>query len=93
MRSSINNAYQDLANAIILKAVDDYRNALNDEGYDQFSAEHVIKEVEKFFHSHYFEILTKVKGDYLIKKLKQEHEEKGRSNYESNIGTSNPQPD
>lgn len=76
MRSAINNAYQDFANAIILKAVDDYRNALNGEGYDRFSPDYIIKEVEKFFHSHYFEILTKVKGDYLIKKLKQEHEEK-----------------
>lgn len=89
MQSPIDKAYRGLADAIILKAVSDYRNALNGEGYDNFSSDQVIKEVERFFRSHYFAILTKVNGDYLIEKLKQEHEEKERSKHESNISTSN----
>ena len=40
----------------------------------------VIKEVEKFFHSSYFEMLTKIKGDYIIEILKREHKEKERIN-------------
>ena len=38
------------------------------------------------------EILTRVGGDFLIEKLKKEHIEKERSNYERNISASNPQP-
>ena len=93
MRSPIDEAYQNLANTVILKAVDDYRNALMGIGYLGASPEYIIKEVETFFRSHYFEILTKVKGDYLIRKLKEEHEEKERENHEGNISTSNPKPD
>lgn len=93
MQNPIDNAFQNLANEIVLKAVDDYRKALDGVGYGRLSADQVIKEVEDFFHSHYFEILTKVKGDYLLGKLKREHEEKERSKHEGNISTSNPEPD
>lgn len=93
MRSPIDEAYQNLANAVILKAVDDYRNALMGIGYVGASPEHVINEVETFFRSHYFAILTKVKGDYLIRRIKEEHEENERSNHERNISTSDTEPD
>ena len=93
MQISVDTAYENLANAIVLKAVDDYRKALKGVGYGRFSAEQVIEEVERFFRSHYFEFLTKVKGDYLIEQLKKEHEEKERSNHEGNISTSDTEPD
>lgn len=92
MQYPTDNACEKLANAIILKAVDDYRKALGGVGYGRLSPDRVIKEVEAFFLSEYFEILTRVKGDYLIAKLKKEHEEAERSNHEGNISTSNPEP-
>ena len=83
-------AYQEVANAIVKQAAEDYRKALNGVGYSKKPAEWVIKEIERFFHSPYFETLTTVSGDYLIEKLKQEHIEKERSKYERNISASNP---
>lgn len=77
-------AYHELANAIILQAVSDYRNALDGISYDlRHSPEKIIKDIEKFFRSDYFEILTRVKGEYLIDRLKQEHLEKERKRNES----------
>lgn len=74
------SAYHDLANAIVLQAVSDYRDALNGKSYHKhLSPEHIIKDIEKFFRSSYFEVLTKVKGEYLIYKLNQEHLEQERS--------------
>ena len=92
MQNPTNAALENLANAIILRAVDDYRKALRGVGYGRYSPERVIAEVEKFFLSEYFEILTRVKGDYLIAKLKREHEEAERSNHGGNISTGNTKP-
>jgi hypothetical protein len=89
MRTEIDTAYEDFANAIIKKAADDYRNALDGLGYDQKDPDRVIREIERFFHSKWFKILTSVDGDYLIEKIRQEHEEKERSRNESNIIASN----
>lgn len=83
-------AYRELASAIVKQAADDYRKALRGRGYQGKSAEKVIKELEKFFHSKWFHILTKVDPDYLIERLKAEHEEYERKKNESNIDTSNP---
>ena len=74
--------YDDLANAIVVQAVNDYRRALNGKGINKDNGyrppEYVIREVERFFRSSYFRILTKVNGEYLIDQLKKEHEEKVR---------------
>lgn len=70
---SIDRAYSDLANAIILQAVTDYRNALNGIAYRRKTPAQIIKEIEEFFLSEYFKILTRVKGDYLIEQLRKEH--------------------
>lgn len=69
---------EDLTNAIVKQAADDYRKALDGKGYAHHKPSQIIEEVEKFFRSKYFEILTSVKGDYLIEKLRAEHEEKER---------------
>lgn len=83
MQSPTDRAYQDVANAIIIKAVDDYRNALNGVSYDgRLSPEKVIERLEKFFYSKYFHILTKVKPAYLIEQLRKEHAEKQRKETE-----------
>ena len=72
---SIELAYRNLANAIILQAVYDYRNALRGIGFKKYPPENIVKECERFFRSSYFGMLTKIKGEYLIHKLKQEKEE------------------
>lgn len=88
--SPVEHAYQNLANAIVKQAVEDYRKALRGKSYrhDKDPAP-VITEIEKFFKSDYFEMLTKVKGDFLIEKLRKEYEENKEDNDESNIDTSN----
>lgn len=74
--------YDDLASGIIQQAVADYRRALKGKGINDKGCyrppEYVIGEVERFFRSSYFRLLTKVNGEYLIYQLKKEHEEKVR---------------
>ena len=55
--------YENLANAIILQAVKDYR--LTDD-------ERELQEIERFFRSGWFGVLSKVDPEYLIKKLRKE---------------------
>ena len=66
--------YENLANAIILQAVKDYREALRKHckrsRYDP--AIQTINEVERFFRSEWFNQLTSLDGEMLIRKLKAE---------------------
>jgi len=55
--------YENLANAIVLQAVKDYR--LTDDKAE-------IEELERFFRSGWFGVLTKVDPEYLIDKLRKE---------------------
>jgi hypothetical protein len=77
-----NRWYQELANGIVLQAVVDYRRALDGKGYASkhgtVSSEYIIGECERFFRSKYFHLITKVDGEYLIQKIRREHEEKVR---------------
>jgi len=57
------NSYENLANAIILQAVKDYR--LTDD-------ERELQEIERFFRSGWFGVLSKVDPEFLIKKLRKE---------------------
>lgn len=66
--------YEKLANAIILQAVKDYRDALKKlkkrPRYEP--AKDMIDEVERFFHSDWYRELTSVDGNFLIKNLRSE---------------------
>lgn len=75
------NPYQNLANAVVLQAVDDYRRALRDKPcYGHYgSSEEMIRDCEKFFNSNYFQLLTKCDGEYLIYKLKEEYKNESKS--------------
>ena len=75
MQTSIDMAYADLANAIVVQAVTDYRNALRGISYNRYSPEEIIKQIEKFFLSDYYATLTRIKGEYLIYMLKREYDE------------------
>lgn len=57
------NPYEELANAIILQAVKDYR--LTDD-------ERELQEIERFFRSGWFGVLSKVDPEFLIKELQKE---------------------
>lgn len=68
------NAFQALANAIVLQACQDYRHALKvlkrlpkDPG-----AMGRCMEIERFFHSSYFDVLTNLDGDVILEKLRKE---------------------
>ena len=66
--------YQDLANAIILMAVKDYRDALKKlKKRPRYGpAKDMKNEVERFFRSYWYRELTSVDGNVLIKKLQAE---------------------
>ena len=85
--------YEDLAHTIIELAVADYRKALAGKGMSfskcYRSPDSIIKEVEAFFRSPYFHVLTTVDGEYLIDQLKKEHEEKERKQNARRINTGN----
>ncbi len=66
--------YENLANAIILRAVEDYRctlNRLNDFPGDRDSLR-TKYEVERFFRSGWFSVLTTLDPEILIRKLNEE---------------------
>lgn len=55
--------YENLANSIILRAVDDYRLTDNEKE---------MEEIEAFFNSDLFAVLTNLEPDLLINKLRKE---------------------
>lgn len=63
-----------LANAIILRAVEDYREAIRMLAVNpRYSpALHTVLEVERFFRSGWFSTLTTIDGISLMKRLKEE---------------------
>ena len=66
--------YEQLANAIILQAVADYRVALKKIKAHPKNREAISEalEIEKFFRSGWYSILTDVDGEYLIRRLQDE---------------------
>lgn len=68
------NGYEELANAIILQAVSDYRTAKRKlkKHPDNKKAKFRLKDCERFFQSKWFEVLTPIDGQMLLKKLKEE---------------------
>lgn len=66
--------YERLANAIILQAVTDYRAALKrvkrNPG-NRMAIDEALQ-IEKFFRSGWYQALTSVDGEYLIRKLQDE---------------------
>ena len=74
----MSDPYQNLANAIILMAVKDYRTALKKlkKRPKYGPAQDMKNEVERFFRSDWYRELTSVDGEYLISKLQAEVEDK-----------------
>ena len=66
--------YENLANAIVLRAVEDYRDALAVLEHDPRSRESLSEKasIERFFRSGFYGVLTGVDGEWLINKLNEE---------------------
>ena len=65
--------YQNLANAIVAQAAQDYLSALKKlkkNPRNRIAMDEAMQ-LEKFFHSGWYEILTDVDPDYLIRKLRE----------------------
>ncbi len=72
----MNNGYHELANAIILQAVKDYRTlkmGMKENPWNTTLAKQ-MSDLMQFFHSQWFRQLTDAHPDYLIKKLGEEDE-------------------
>lgn len=68
------NPYQNLADAIILQAVKDYRHVLRRYAAYPHNSEvnRQRHELETFFRSGWFEMLTDLDGEILLEKLQAE---------------------
>ena len=68
------DSYEKLANAIILQAVKDYRAALKilKKRPDSIPAKGTRNEIEQFFRSSWYQQLTAVDGEMLIRRLREE---------------------
>lgn len=71
--SDITN-YENLANAIILQAAKDYRMALKSLNANPRNRSALVEkdEIERFFRSGWFSVLTSVDGEMLIRSLQKE---------------------
>ena len=73
----MNSPYDELANAIILQAVKDYRDArkkLKKRPKNE-DAKLMVEDCEKFFCSDWFNALTQLDGKALLRKLKEEDDD------------------
>ena len=70
------NPYENLANAVVLKAVKDYRDAAGklSRGKKNIMAEQRKTECETFFKSQYFNVFTDLDGNALLSQLEKEVE-------------------
>ena len=71
--------YKELANAIILQAVEDYRKWTKEyySSHDDRKLRKSLIELKEFFRSEWFAILTDLDGEQLLERLKSELEEQG----------------
>lgn len=75
---AIDEAYQNLANAIIIRAVKDFRRCLKVAKKNNRNKETAIKEMKEiveFIKSPWFRTLTSLEPSVLLKKLQQEVED------------------
>lgn len=74
MMNETHKAYEELANAIVMQAVDDYRKAM--KKLKTHPLDHVARSAKtsalKFFRSEWFKQLTDIDGEYFIRKLDEE---------------------
>lgn len=66
--------YERLANAIIFQAASDYRRNLKKlkKNPQNREVQNEVMQIEKFFRSSWYQVLTTVDGEFLIQKLRKE---------------------
>jgi len=66
--------YTELANAIVIQAAKDYRKALKTlKRYPRYEpAKAMVAEVEEFFRSDWYRMLTSVDAEMLMRKIRRE---------------------
>lgn len=66
---TLDKNWQNLADAIVIQVAEDYKTGLLS---DVYSEEHkFVEECENFFDSEFYHLLTRVKGDVIMKKTKE----------------------
>lgn len=81
----VNKAYQNLANGIVMQAVEDYRRTLRGLPCVAKQSHNVtLENTERFFLSEWFYILTNVDGRTILNKLKKEYEDECKANATNN---------
>lgn len=72
------NGYENLANAIILQAVKDYKRALRTLKYNprHYESMKIKREVEQFFRSAWFADLTEADGEMILEAIKLKYARK-----------------
>lgn len=71
------DGYQNLANAIVIQAVRDFRKCakiIKRRGYGSKEAVNEMRSIAEFIKSSWFKTLTSIDPDYLLEKLKEEVE-------------------
>ncbi len=66
--------YERLANAIVIQAAEDYRAALKRIKRNPKNRDAVDEalQIERFFRSGWYQVLTSVDGEYMIRRLQEE---------------------
>lgn len=68
------DGYIELGNAIVKQAADDYKNAFlgitTGATHENLTCEEIMREVEKFMHGDWYEYLTGVDPDWLLREIK-----------------------
>ena len=66
--------YENLANAIVITAAKDYRDALRSlkRNKSNNNAKRMKEEVERFFNSDWYSVLTDLDGAFLMRKIQEE---------------------
>ena len=70
--------YENLAHGIVLRAVEDYRDALRELRINPSypNALRTVSDVERFFRSGWFSVLKSIDGVVLMERLRKERNEK-----------------
>ena len=66
------SGWEELANAIIIQAIYDYRKALRNTNRAHYSKYHSIDDLERFFFGEWFALLSKCDPHYIVKEIRQE---------------------
>lgn len=77
---------QALANAIVIKAMEDYEKALItiNKNPKSYTASDTINEIKRFVKSDWFMLLTKFDGEELLKRVEQQTVEKIKKQKQKN---------